>query len=140
MSLITPTESWLFVYGTLKRGHGNHHVLGAARFIQQDEAPGRMYASGIPFVLEPGGTETVHGELFAIEPEDLARVDRLEGHPFSYTRSPVRLKRSGVMAQIYYWLHPVPRFAREVPSGRWNGNAFQDHEKGGDFPSAEERT
>ena len=112
----------LFVYGTLKRGHGNHRLLEGAEFIGRDEAPGRMYAGGVPVVKPVGRSpgeagEWVKGEVYAVPLTMLPRIDRLEGHPDGYTRTTVTL-RSGRSAEIYYWLHSVDHRDYE-PSGEW---------------------
>lgn len=113
----------LFVYGTLKRGHHNHRLLSGAEFLGNDEAPGRMHARhdrySVPVVKLPIGPEDwVKGEVYrVVDAEMLRRLDRLEGHPHGYTRTPVPL-RSGRQAEIYYWLRETYNDPF-VPSGEW---------------------
>lgn len=83
------TSSVVFVYGTLKRGHGNHRLLeaGGARLLGTDSIKGwSMHDLGaFPAVAE--GWDTVHGEVFEVDAETLARLDRLEGIPSFYQRT-----------------------------------------------------
>lgn len=73
----------VFVYGTLKRGGGNHALLGGQRFIGDARtAPGfTLYSLGdYPgMVRAPGDTAGVTGELWAVDDGCLAELDRLEG-------------------------------------------------------------
>ena len=40
----------IFVYGTLKRGHGNHYLLEGAEFAGTGVVYGRLHGRGIPFL------------------------------------------------------------------------------------------
>lgn len=85
----------LFVYGTLKRGHGNNVLLDKATFV------GRCIISthytlhslgGFPGLVrtkreQPG---IVGGEVWEVDDLTLRRVDQLEGHPEWYTREEVQ--------------------------------------------------
>ena len=87
----------VFVYGTLKSGHGNNRLLkgclslGAAYTLQTF----RMYNSGFPVSLyEPKG-HSVLGELFEI-PDDILDftldcLDTLESEGSMYKRETVRV-------------------------------------------------
>lgn len=73
----------VFVYGTLKRGGGNHAFLTGQRFL----GPARtitgftLYSLGdYPgMVRAPGDTVGVTGELWVVDDACLAELDRLEG-------------------------------------------------------------
>ena len=85
----------LFVYGSLLEGLGNHRYLKDARLVRHARtAPAYTLVSlgGFPGLLE-GGTMRVLGEVYEVDDETLAAVDRLEGHPSYYERVPVRLER-----------------------------------------------
>lgn len=73
----------VFVYGTLKRGGSNHHWMTGQRFLGDARlAPGHaLYSLGdYPgLVAEPGATERVRGELWAVDEAGLAGLDELEG-------------------------------------------------------------
>lgn len=69
----------MFVYGTLKRGYGNHRLLADSEFLGLGVAPGRLYNFGLPGYKR--GTEgTVRGELYRVTDATLARLDTLEGY------------------------------------------------------------
>lgn len=97
----------VFVYGTLKRGYHNHALLknNRAKFLGEDRAPGVVYGP-FPFAQasewEPEAW--IQGETYSVDAECLQRLDRLEGHPHGYTRTPVTLA-SGQRAEIYYYNH-----------------------------------
>jgi gamma-glutamylaminecyclotransferase len=78
----------MFVYGTLKRGHGNNHYLRNCEFLGEAlslKPEFAMSGFGIPFLHE-GGEQRVYGELWEVDPDALVRIDRLEGHPRHYCR------------------------------------------------------
>lgn len=73
----------LFVYGTLKRGGSNHLFLRGQKFLGEARTtPGfTLYSLGdYPgLVRAPGDTEGVTGELWTVDDDCLAELDRLEG-------------------------------------------------------------
>ncbi|CAL9052966.1 unnamed protein product, partial [Musa banksii] len=91
----------VFTYGTLKRGFSNHGLLqdmvrtGDAAFVGAARTAGRLpLVCGpyrVPFLLNlPGAGERVSGELYAISPRALARMDELEGtRKGHYERLPI---------------------------------------------------
>jgi len=93
----------LFVYGTLKRPWGNHRLLveHKSRFIGDATTLEQfVLTDGFPYVWKPSvkfrGIYTdylgqVVGELYAVTHEGLAAVDRLEGHPNYYRRTPIQV-------------------------------------------------
>ena len=70
----------VFVYGTLKKGYYNHHVLGAdAEFVDYANTYGAELHSAGAFPAMMRGDRKVFGEVWAISDEALDRVDYLEG-------------------------------------------------------------
>ena len=73
----------IFVYGTLKRGCGNHHFLAGQKFAgEAHTAPGfRLFdLGGHPgMVLQPDDREGVAGEIWSVDDACLVRLDALEG-------------------------------------------------------------
>ncbi|OAY82596.1 putative gamma-glutamylcyclotransferase [Ananas comosus] len=80
----------VFTYGTLKHGFSNHGLLqdlvrsGDAAFVGGAATAGRLpLVCGpyrVPFLLNlPGSGDRVSGELYAVSPRALARLDELEG-------------------------------------------------------------
>lgn len=84
----------LFVYGTLMTGYGNNRVLGDSRCLGRAHTAGAdfsMLNGGVPFVRRAihDGTR-IAGEVFVVTSAAvLDAVDRLEGHPEWYCRTPV---------------------------------------------------
>jgi len=89
----------VFVYGTLKKGFCNHHVLGKnSKFVSTDTVPGALYFIGhrhYPYALPTLGWATpkpydsgerIHGEIYSVDTETVRELDYLEGHPHHYTR------------------------------------------------------
>jgi gamma-glutamylcyclotransferase (GGCT)/AIG2-like uncharacterized protein YtfP len=118
----TETPIPLFVYGTLKRAHANHHVLAGARFGGAWRMPGlRLHDLG-PFPMAVANADTtadsVEGELWWVNARDLERLDRLEGHPRLYERLQ-RPLASGQMAWVYLGRPKQVRHSPVLPGGRW---------------------
>lgn len=76
-------EATVFVYGTLKYGGSNHaQMIGARPLGAARTRPGHtLYSLGdYPgLVLDPADTHGVTGELWAVSPDLLARLDAFEG-------------------------------------------------------------
>ena len=81
--MIAPKLTPVFVYGTLKRGGGNHRHLRGQKFLGPARTgPGvTLYALGeYPgMVSDPYDTAGVEGELWAVDDACLRRLDLLEG-------------------------------------------------------------
>lgn len=125
----------VFVYGSLMSGLGNHHLLGSARFKGLRNQPrhlGRCRTArrwtmidlgAFPAVLEgPDGPGRVAGELYAVEADTLADLDRLEGHPDFYRRIRVTILGETIPAWMYVLPPGRARDADEVPSGDWRAH------------------
>ncbi len=90
-----PSPDLCFVYGTLRRGCGNHHVMQRAggEFVGQAALSDRypLVVDGLPYLLPiKGKGHHVVGELYRIPRVSGWRVlDRLEGHPNFYRREAV---------------------------------------------------
>ena len=79
----------LFVYGTLKKGfYWHEEYLGESEFIGpcRTSTDFTLYIDALPFLVEEKASEPVIGELYQIDTETLANIDRLEGHPVAYKR------------------------------------------------------
>lgn len=77
----------LFVYGTLKRGYGNHRLMHGAKFLGEAIIEGHVIHDfgGCPGIRPAEKKYHVSGELYEITEDMLPRLDRLEGH---YPNSP----------------------------------------------------
>jgi len=102
--VLTTHPHYLFVYGTLKRPWGNNGLLvkHKSRFIGEAcTMENFVLTAGFPFVWQPG--EALHkvykpylgrivGELYKLTHAGLEAVDRLEGHPSYYRRTPTTVE------------------------------------------------
>ena len=116
----TTFGEWMlvFVYGTLKKGFGNHALLKDAVFLGPDYAPGSLYAtSAYPLAKKTNENRWIKGEVYKVTEKILKDLDWLEGHPNLYCRENVQLK-SGTMAQMYYYQRDVSNRSY-LPNGEW---------------------
>jgi gamma-glutamylcyclotransferase (GGCT)/AIG2-like uncharacterized protein YtfP len=132
INVLRPTVK-VFVFGTLKRGHGNHRVLGSrAQLIGTAETTARyrMFSVGFPVIIEDGDGHHVRGELYDIPPEQLVSLDQLESEGRMYHRKVVyvTLKNGGpIQTYIYvgdenFWRHaPYRDPVNEDGLHEWNG-------------------
>jgi len=85
----------VFVYGTLKQGHGNHPALEDCEFLGRSYIEGnyRMVDLGFfPGVVEcadGGDTGRIFGEVYKVDEDTLYTLDLIEGHPDFYERRKV---------------------------------------------------
>jgi len=80
------------VYGTLRSGHSNHHLLKDADCygIGHSVENYAMYlTSGYPYVTSHESRYPIAGELFGIDDSTLSMLDKMEGHPRYYERKEV---------------------------------------------------
>lgn len=104
----------VFVYGTLMHGLGNHrYLVTSERLGEATSAPQytMIDVGGFPAIFEVGST-AIHGELYDVTPETLARLDSLEGVPHLYTRAPIVLADGYRGAHAYFF--PKERLADEM--------------------------
>lgn len=132
----------VFVYGSLKRGQANHHLIASARFEGEARAAGLMLHDLGPFPMAIAAPQASHavatedgnaaasenkskpsplsiqGEVFAIDAVTLQRLDRLEGVPRLYQRHRWSLQ-DGRQAWIYLGQPHQVRFVPALPQGQW---------------------
>lgn len=103
----------LFVYGTLKKGYANHHVLDGAKFVCNGVLPKAVLYSlgGFPGLQRTSSIEDeVVGEIYEIDERVLERCDRLEGHPSFYCRKTddifVNREDENDYVSAYYYEYP----------------------------------
>jgi gamma-glutamylcyclotransferase (GGCT)/AIG2-like uncharacterized protein YtfP len=83
-------KTFVFVYGTLKQGYGNHYrLLRGSEFFGQGTTASkfRMLDAGFPVLIpdEECGKHVV-GEVYRVDAATLARLDQLEGEGHMYDR------------------------------------------------------
>ena len=83
----------VFVYGTLKRGQGNHHLLKDSQFLGKAHTKFKWAMinnsnGSFPYLLQTlRHGEHVQGEVFKVNRATLTRLDILEGTPKHYRRA-----------------------------------------------------
>jgi gamma-glutamylaminecyclotransferase len=104
----------IFVYGTLKRGESNNHVIGSQKFCgaAQTKAGYVLYTlDGYPgMVADPAGLEPIRGEVWSVDDACLVCLDALEGTDQGlYARLPVALQApfSDSAVEAYYYRQSV---------------------------------
>ncbi len=115
------------VYGSLRRGFGLHDAIRGSKFLGagETEAIWKMvdlgaYPAVIPEVDKP---QKVVVEVYEVDDETLASLDRIEGHPSYYYRSEFRVDigDKNLKAWIYYLSDGNDYMGSEVvvDSGDW---------------------
>lgn len=91
----------LFVYGSLRQGFPNHHLLteGGAVLLGEYESEEKLYMVGLksgayPYVIDESlhptcVQTTIRGEVYEVTYDLMQRLDLFEGHPNHYTRVPI---------------------------------------------------
>ena len=94
----------VFVYGSLRKGFGNNRLLQGQEFLRASATEDKflMYSmGGFPAVDTSVDSNQIQGELYEVNPEGMARLDRLEGYPSFYDRKEVKLA-TGETAWVYF--------------------------------------
>ena len=80
---------FVFVYGTLKRGFTNHHLLVDSIYLGVVYTLRRftlgMDKYHIPYMIDIPNTR-IRGELYLVDPSNLAKLDKFENVPKYYNR------------------------------------------------------
>ena len=126
----------VFVYGTLMRDEINHRLLATARFVAEahTEPCFELFDLGHFPAMSAGGQTVVRGEIYAVDDQTLVRLDRLEGHPELYQRTPIRLA-NGQEVQTYLMEDARMRRRPVIPSGDWRAHRAQA--RGGEWSDEE---
>lgn len=111
-------ETPLFVYGTLKRGQPNHARLEGAHWLGEAWLEGACLYDLGPFPMAIAAAGRVGGELHAVAPGGLARLDAFEGCPRLYERHWLPLS-DGRRAWVYLGRARQVRHSRPLPEGLW---------------------
>ena len=96
------------VYGTLKQGFGNSHLLKTSKFVEAGRTKSRypLVVDGLPYLFEEEGRgQQVRVEVYDVSHRVLARLDSLEGHPAFYERKQIDIELddwSETKAWVYF--------------------------------------
>lgn len=127
------TPGRCFVYGTLKRGQSNYHLIAeTVRSAVPAMVAGRLYDLG-PFPALGPGDDRVRGELLLIEPTLLAHtltvLDELEGYRPTDPRGSIYVRQvvtavtdegEEIAANAYFYNRDTDAL-RYLPTGEWVG-------------------
>lgn len=110
----------VFVYGTLRRGGSNHFRMAAAEFLESGTLRGRLYrVDWYPGLVMDAAGDEIHGEVFAVRPEQLAELDDFEGQEYRRIRATVKTPYGVPMkVWIWEWLMPTDEGQR-ITGGDW---------------------
>jgi gamma-glutamylaminecyclotransferase len=120
------TQYTLFVYGTLKKNFGNHHLLRTSLYLGKGRTQNKyaMYVDNIPYVVKDRPISLIYGELYQVDACQLERLDRLEGHPEWYCREQVQVVDQHKLI-VTAWMYLFPdRIGRLNATGRYQRQHF----------------
>ena len=113
----------LFIYGTLRDGARNRHVIDPfINWWEAASASGRLFLHDKYPLFFPGDNGDVVGELVELENEGraLARLDKFEGPEYRRIEIDVTIKDGGGKAWVYVYYQDVPPAnAQHIESGDW---------------------
>ncbi|WP_254842752.1 gamma-glutamylcyclotransferase [Bacillus sp. MRMR6] len=117
----------VFVYGTLRKGEVNHHLLRqAACMAEQAWALGTLYDTGYGYPAMKGeANSNVYGELYEVAEKELARLDILEdytegGKDNLYERIQQTVYTDHGPLQAYlYVTNKEDLLKKKIPNGDW---------------------
>ena len=111
----------LFVYGTLKTGQENNHLLAGSEFVREAQTMPLYRLYGIDWhpglLVDQANGVSVHGEIWAVDDETLARLDEYEGCPNYFKRDYVAIADLFGDVEAYFFNGSVPRDA--ATGDRW---------------------
>src|SRR5579859_1697603 len=106
-------KTFVFTYGTLKKGFSNNVLLASSEFIQEavTQPKYKLYDCGhYPCMVKSKKGEAIHGEIYAVDDITLKRLDRLEGVPFLYERGEIELQNFDKPTIAYFYQRDVGSF------------------------------
>lgn len=107
------------VYGSLRRGERANRMLQFSEYLGQDTVKGRLYDLGAypGLIVDPKGDDVVV-ELYSIDAETLANLDRYEGAPHLFRQVKTQVNSSNKEVLCYEYCHKVAEASR-LPHGDW---------------------
>lgn len=87
----------VFVYGTLKRGYGNNHLLEKSVYLGKAHTTDKWvminnHSGTFPYLLFEDDTgEYVEGEVYLVDTHTKDKLDMLEGVPFHYVEEKINV-------------------------------------------------
>ena len=110
------------VYGTLKRGYGNHRWAerDGAEFVGEGYTDKlfAMFDGPFPRVID-NGSDAIAVEVFKI-PDSPTNMDMLEGHPSHFRRELVEVMVNKKKEEAWMYLYQYPTEGMtHIQSGKW---------------------
>ena len=110
-------KSLVAVYGSLRKGLGNHRFLTSSKFLGKDVITGfNMYSLGaFPYVTPTKESNTIVVEVYEVNDNVFLSLDALEGYPTFYDRMKITTKYG------YAWIYFIKDYGKhpKVVSGDW---------------------
>ncbi len=113
--------SLLFVYGSLKRGFFNHHLICEMDLISVDRTRDKycmLDLGPFPGVIDSRQVSSIQGEVFEVDDQLLRKLDLFEGD--HYFRKQVYLERSPQAWMYFLFADMLKMTYPVVDSGIWN--------------------
>ena len=110
----------VFVYGTLRLGHGNNFFMYGQEYLGTYKTKSDEYLlciQGLPYVvpltdrvrsmrLDADEYKTqITGDLYRVSRRTLDDLDMLEGHPHFYTRRSIHLEKKRGETPLVAWMY-----------------------------------
>ncbi|MFB9137570.1 gamma-glutamylcyclotransferase family protein [Vibrio olivae] len=107
----------VFVYGTLRQGESNHHLLEHSELLgsHQTLPEYALYDLGAYPAVIPGH-QTIRGEVYLIDNQTLSELDKLEDVPVEYRREQIETPFG--LAWIYLY-QDASNLESLIDSGDW---------------------
>lgn len=100
----------VFVYGTLKSGHGNNTLLRNTKKLGVASTVSHFTLTncGFPYMFKGEERHPVRGELYEVDEETLSNLDLLEGVEVGhYSRGIIRTRLQETGEEIVAWAYTV---------------------------------
>ncbi|MCA1742937.1 MAG: gamma-glutamylcyclotransferase [Desulfovibrionales bacterium] len=100
---------YVFVYGTLRQGCSNHHLLKDVRNLGKARTMEKyaLYIDDFPYLYKGQSWCRIRGEVYEVGKEDFKRLDVLENHPFWYQREKISvLLDNGTIMEVWVYFFP----------------------------------
>lgn len=107
----------VLVYGTLRQGESNHHLLSDSQFLGNvvTQAHFQLFDLG-PYPAAIKGEQSLIAEVYLVADETMRKLDILEDYPNEYERELVTTPHG--LAWIYLYQNK-DLLKKEISSGDW---------------------
>lgn len=110
-------QQLVFVYGTLRKGECNHHLLAQSEYLglYETEPSYQLFDLGdYPGLSE--GSHSITGEVYRIDAATLAQLDMLEEVPVEYRRESIETPFGTAWIYLY---QDTSQLDQVIDSGNW---------------------